>query len=78
MPQPATGSVLFLEAEVVGAGGMKESRKNRPSPVKAQGLLRSEGTASSASRTDQRNQTQRKLHSSFTVSSGTLKKQVTL
>ena len=78
MPQPATGSVLFLEAEVVGAGRVKESRKNRPFPLKARGLLRSEGTASSASRTDHRNQTQRKLHSSFTVSSGTLKKQVTL
>ena len=63
----------------------KESGKNGPVPPlsrlpKAGRLLRSEGAASSASRTGHRNWTQRKLNPnpSFTVSSGALKKSVML
>ena len=50
------------------------------SPFKAQGLLRSERTASSASGTGHRNWTQRKLdpNPSFTVSSGALRESVML
>ena len=57
----------------------KESRKNGPVPhPKAGRLLRSEGAASSASRTGPRNWTQRKLdpNPSFTVATGALGKSV--
>ena len=60
-------------------GEGKESGKNGPVPHPRAGrLLRSEGAASSASRTGPRNWTQRKLdpNTSFTVSSGASGKSV--
>ena len=82
-PQSATGSVLLLEPDCQGAGGegKQEEWACAPAPhLMAGHLLRSEGTAPSASRTGHRNWTQRKLNPnpSFTISSGTLSKPVTL
>ena len=75
--------VLFLEPDCQGAGGdgKQEEWACAPAPhLMAGRLLRSEGTAPNASRTGHRNWTQRKLepNPSFTISSGTLSKSVTL